>query len=77
MWRIRAREQAYGRMRVCVYTCVRVHMKARENGERVGESERETARVDVVGLRLTRAAPHSDTSAVATMPTHTGLPQRP
>lgn len=29
-------------------------------------------RVDVVGLRLTRAMPHSDTSAVAATPAHPG-----
>lgn len=45
------------------------HRRSRRTWTERGKGER----VDVVGLRLTRAMPHSDTSVVAAEPT-TGLP---
>ena len=63
---------------VCVRVCgLRAFIQGAAERGRPRERERERERgrrerVDVVGLRLTRAMPHSDTSAVAATPAQPG-----
>ena len=56
---------------VCVRVCgLGPSSKEPQNAD--DQERRPRERVDVVGLRLTRAMPHSDTSAVAATPVHPG-----